>query len=299
MSRAFSQAGVGAYLGACGVGYGAIGGLLALGGQQTALTDFGAPHLLMGCALALVLATLAAFGIVAGWDGFFGAGAAATVGAIACVVRLVFDTDAAAAAAIAIAIALAATPFVPTFSARLARLPIPQLPTGADDLRRQTDMLPGPTVLQQAITADRLVAALIAASTAVAIVGSIFLIRDGGWFGPSLTGVIALALLLRARHFLGRTQRLWLISGGVVCACLLVFRLVTQEQSAGVLLIVGLPCLIVGAALGGWAVAMPGRRVSPYWARATDLFEVLVLLAVVPLTLGVVGVYRLILEWLG
>lgn len=298
MSRAFSQAGVGAYLGACGVAYGALGGLLALGGDKP-LTAFGPPHLLMACALALVLATLAAFGIVAGWDGFFGAGAAATIGALACVIRLAFDTDAPAAAAIAVAVALAIAPFVPTFAARLARLPIPQLPTGADDLRRQTDVLPGPTVLQQAITADRLVAALMAATTAVAVIASVFLIRDDNWFGPALTGVMALALLLRARHFLGRTQRLWLIWGGIACAFLLVFRLVTDQHNATVLLIVGLPCLVVAAALGAWAVTMPGRRVSPYWARTTDLFEVVVLLSVVPLTLGVVGVYQMILEWLG
>jgi hypothetical protein len=140
---------------------------------------------------------------------------------------------------------------------------------------------------------------MMAAFTAVAAVGCIFLIRDGEWYGPALTGVVSLALLLRARHFLGRTQRLWLIWGGIACAFLLVFRLVTDDRSATVLLIVGLPCLVAAAALGAWAVAMPGRRVSPYWARATDLFEVVVLLAVVPLTLGVVGVYRLILEWLG
>jgi hypothetical protein len=56
---------------------------------------------------------------------------------------------------------------------------------------------------------------------------------------------------------------------------------------------------VLAAGLAVWAVSMPGRRLSPYWGRAADLFEVFVLLGVAPLTLGAVGVYRAILELFG
>jgi hypothetical protein len=46
-------------------------------------------------------------------------------------------------------------------------------------------------------------------------------------------------------------------------------------------------------------VSIPGRRLSPYWARAADLFEVFVLLSVVPLAMGAVGVYSSILALFG
>jgi hypothetical protein len=125
------------------------------------------------------------------------------------------------------------------------------------------------------------------------------LVRDAGWFGPSLAGVTGLALLLRARHFRGRTQRLWLLCGGVACIALVALRLTFDERSGLMLLAVGVPCVVVAATLGAWAVSMTERRLSPYWGRATDLLEVFVLLAVVPLTLGVLGVYSAILDRFG
>lgn len=298
MSRAFGQAKVGVLLGAAAIAYAGVGGLVALGGDG-GIGSFGAAQLLMAFGLMFVMATLSGLAIVQSWDGFFGAAAASFVGVLATTAVLVLDADASAAAAVAVAVALGVVPFLPTWCARLAQLPLPQLPTSSEDLRRQTDILPGPTVLQQAITADRLMAALVAASTTVCVVGAIYLSGEPGWFGPSLTAVTALALFLRSRHFRGRTHRRWLLGGGGAAAVLVVFRLAGLDNGVLVLLAVGLPCLVVAAGLAVWAVSMPGRRLSPYWGRAADLFEVFVLLGVVPLTLGAVGVYQAILELFG
>lgn len=298
MARAFGHARAGALLGAAGVAYAGVGGLLALGGHDS-LGAFGAAQVLMASGLAFTMATLAAVAVVAGWDGFFGAATVAFVGMVASTVVLVSNASAVAAAGVAVTVALGVVPFLPTVCARLAQLPIPQLPTSSEDLRRQTDVLPGPTVLQQAITADKLVAALVAASAAVCVIGGVYLTRAPGWFGSGLTGVVALAMILRSRHFRGRTHRRWLVGGGVVGLGLVAYRLTSDGDGVLVLLTVGLPCLVLAAALGAWAVSMPGRRLSPYWGRLTDLFEVFVLLAVVPLALGTVGVYQAILDLFG
>lgn len=299
MSRAFGHGRVGVLLGAAAVAYAGVGGLVALGGDG-GISSFGAAQLLMAFGLMFVMSALAGLAVQHGWDGFFGAAAACLVGMLATTAVLVLeDVTASAAAAVAVAVALAVVPFLPTWCARLAQLPLPQLPTSSEDLRRQTDVLPGPTVLQQAITADRLMAALVAASTTVCVVGSLYLSGEPGWFGLSLTAVTALALFLRSRHFRGRTHRRWLVGGGALISVLVVFRLANLDNVLLVVLAVGLPCLVVAASLAVWAVSMPGRRLSPYWGRATDIFEVLVLLGVVPLTLGAVGVYRAILELFG
>jgi type VII secretion integral membrane protein EccD len=295
MARAFGQAPVGGMLGSAAVLYAAVGGLLVLGIDDP-LGSFGAAQLLMAAGLALLMSTLAAVAIVAGWDGFFGAAAVAFVGVITSAVVLLSGVSAAAAAGVAVTVALGAVPFLPTLCARIAQLPIPQPPTSSEDLRRQTDVLPGPTVLQQAITADKLVAALVAASTVVCVIGAVYLTQAPGWFGPALTAVAALAMFLRSRHFRGRTHRRWLVAGGVACSVLVAYRLATLDQALLVLLAVGLPSLVIAAGLGAWAVSMPGRRLSPYWGRAADLFEVFVLLAIVPLALGAVGVYEAILN---
>jgi type VII secretion integral membrane protein EccD len=297
MSRAFGHPHAGMLLGAAGVLYAGVGGLLALGGDDP-LGSFGAIQLLMAFALMLVMSTVSAFAVVARWDGFLGVATGALVGLLAAAAVLIFSASAGAVAAAAATVALGVMPFLPTVCARLAALPLPQLPTSSEDLRKQTDILPGPTVLQQAVVADKLVAALIAATTTVCGLSAIYLTAQPGWFGVSLTGVIGLALFLRSRHFRGRTHRLWLVCGGVACAALLVWRLATAGDGVVMLLAVGIPCLVAAGALGGWAVSMPGRRLSPYWARYTDLFEVFVLLAVVPLAFGAMGIYDSIIALL-
>lgn len=299
LSRAYSEARAGALLGGFAVGYAAIGGFLLLGGDNE-LGEFGAAQLAVGLALAMVMATIAAFAVVAGWDGFFGVAAVCGLGALGALSVLLkvgpdsgpYEYGAPEAAAVVMTIALASAPMLPTICARLAKLPMPVIPTSADDLRKQTDVLPGPTVLQQAITADKLIAGFLAGSAVIGVVGSAFVLQADGWYAPALVVVTGLALLLRARHFRGRTQRLWLICGGVLCALMLVagMALVDRGESS-LLLMVALPCVVVACVVAAWGIWMPGRVLSPYWGRYTDLFEVLVLLTIIPLTIGVLGLY--------
>lgn len=294
LSRAFGQARVGMLTAAGGVGYAALGGFMVLGGQD-GLSTFGAPHLLLAASLGLVAAAAAAFGVVAGWDGFFGAAVVFGVAVLASAGLLLFDAGARPVAAVTAAVVLALTPALPTMAARLAQLPIPQLPTGAEELRTQIDVLPGPTVLEQAIRADRMVAALLAASTVVLTFCSVLIIGDPRWYAWALVLVIAVSWLLRSRHYLGRPQRLWLLIGGIACAIFVALRF-AMEGSALALLTVGVPCLVVAAILAAWGIAMPGRQLSPYWARGSDILEALILLGVVPLAAGMVGAYGMIAE---
>ena len=296
MARAYSEARTGALLGAFAVVYAAVGGLLLLGGSEE-LGDFGSAHLLVALAFAMVMSTIAGFAIVAGWDAFFAIAIVSAIGAIITLFVLLEVLTSAQAGAIAVTIALGAVPMLPTVCARLAKLPMPVLPRGAEDLRQQTDILPGPTVIQQAIVADRLIAAFIAASSVVCVVAGFFVLSDGRWFALALMLATALALLLRARHFRGRTQRLWLMIGGVASLALTIVSVAMgMESSPLVLLMLGLPALVIAMALAAWGIWMPGRELSPFWGRYGDLLEVFSLLWVIPMTIGILNVYSLIME---
>jgi type VII secretion integral membrane protein EccD len=299
MSRAYGDARAGSLLGAFAVAYAAVGGLLLLG-DGTSLGSFGPAQLLVGLGFAMVMSTICGYAIAASWDAFFAVTVVAGLGALAALAVLLSPESGPVtgpqAAALAIMIALGAVPFLPTICARLAKLPMPVLPSSADDLRAQTDVLPGPTVIQQAIIADKLIAAFIAGSSTICVLGGIYVLRDPTWFAPALIGVAALALVLRARHFRGRTQRLWLLCGGVLCAVLVVVEISLAQDTQLTLLAVGLPCLLTAAVLVAWGIWMAGRELSPVWGRYGDILEVLVLLGIVPLTIGMLGVYDLILE---
>jgi type VII secretion integral membrane protein EccD len=301
MSRAYGDARAGSLLGAFAVAYAAVGGLLMLGDGMS-LGAFGPAQLLVGLGFAMVMSTICGYAIAASWDAFFAVAVVSGLGALAALAVLLSPENGPVtgpqAAAIAIMIALGAVPFLPTICARLAKLPMPVLPSNADDLRAQTDVLPGPTVIQQAIIADKLIAAFIAGSSTICVLGGIYVLRSPTWFAPALIGVAALALVLRARHFRGRTQRLWLLCGGVLCAVLVVVELSLAQDTQLILLAVGLPCLLAAGVLVAWGIWMAGRELSPVWARYGDVLEVLILLGIVPLTVGMLGIYDMILEGL-
>lgn len=299
LSRAYGDARAGSLLGAFAVAYAAVGGLLMLG-DTSPLSSFGPAQLLVGLGFAMVMSTICGYAIAASWDAFFAIAVVAGLGALAALAVLLSPESGPVtgpqAAALAIMIALGAVPFLPTICARLAKLPMPVLPSSADDLRAQTDVLPGPTVIQQAIIADKLIAAFIAGSATICVLGAIYVLREPTWYAPALIGVAALALVLRARHFRGRTQRLWLLCGGVLCAVLVIVELSIAQDTQLILLALGLPCVVAAGVFIAWGIWMAGRQLSPVWGRYGDVLEVLVLLGIVPLTVGMLGVYDLILE---
>jgi len=293
LSRAMADARAGAVLGYLAVPFGLFTGLVSLAGHRS-LTELGAAQLLVGCAAALVVAATAGFGIVEGGPNFLGVAVTASFGVLASVLSLLFDAvSAPGAAAITVAALLALTPLVPMFAFRLARLPLPAVPTGPEDLRRENDVVPGPRVLAQTRAADRFMTGLVGALGAVAGGCEIFLATGPGWSGPTLCGVVGLALVLRARLFFGRAQRLWLLLPGLFGLGLLAVTLSSGHHSqaaklAGVLL--PLLVLAAGVLLGG--LRGPNSRPSPYWGRVTDILEMLVVLSIVPLALAVFGLYQ-------
>jgi hypothetical protein len=52
---------------------------------------------------------------------------------------------------------------------------------------------------------------------------------------------------------------------------------------------------VIALGAAGVAVAfarlLPGRRLLPYWGRAGDIFEWVVAISILPLTLGLLGVF--------
>jgi hypothetical protein len=96
---------------------------------------------------------------------------------------------------------------------------------------------------------------------------------------------------MRARLFTGRGQRsAMLIAGGVAGLALLVTRAAAVHDLARVLVFV-VPAVALAAVFLVFAVALPDRRLAPTWARFADIVESMLILSVIPLALGIVGVY--------
>ncbi|MBE7186699.1 type VII secretion integral membrane protein EccD [Jatrophihabitans endophyticus] len=266
---------------ACGAG--------AVGGHHS-LFGFGSPQLLVAaCAAALVSLVL----IVVLSDGVAGFGTVVTTSLLTAIgtgIATGTTLSPQGTAAIVAAVGLAISPFLPTVSFRLSRLPLPLIPLDAADLRRDTSRVDAPQILAQTVRADAYLTGLVG-GVALAIAGSAVIISGRGTSEHILTVVLGLICLLRARLFTGLAQRaMLLVAGGVALGSELVSGLLDAHGDTRLLAYV-VPAVVVAVVLTGLAVVLPGRRYAPPVARAADVLESLLVLSVIPLALGVMGVY--------
>jgi type VII secretion integral membrane protein EccD len=199
----------------------------------------------------------------------------------------------AGAAAIVAGIGLVISPVFAPLSIWLARMPMPVLPRNASDLLNDDPLPPRAAVYAAVVRADALLTGLVWGLAAVAVFANILLIGGGGMSGVVLSGILSIGFLLRARLYPIVRQRVALLAAGLGCLAGFVFWIIAVTRDS--LLTVDLPVLVVIAV----CVALLARwhsthSPSPYLPRAAELFEIFVVLAVVPTACAVLGLYGLL-----
>jgi type VII secretion integral membrane protein EccD len=290
-SRAIGDTATGAVLGYVALPYALLAGLLAPAGD-TPLGELGKLHLLAAFGAVVLTATIAGFAIADGLPVFFGIAGAALLGTITTGLALAFEgLSLEGIAAITAAVALALTPLLPAVAFRMARVALPPLPNSAEDLRRDTLMVDGQQVLARTVAADRFVTGGVS-GTGLAASGALIPLAFGdGWVSPVMCAALSIALLLRARIFRGRGQKLWLLLPGVFGFGLLAVDAALSMSQVYVVAGVLLPALVVAGLVIGVGTWLPNNRPSPFWGRAGDIVDMIFVVSLIPLALGVSGLY--------
>jgi type VII secretion integral membrane protein EccD len=273
--------------------YAFVGGLLVAAGQRS-LGDLAAPHLLLAASALGVYAVAAAIGVADRVELFVAAAVCALALGIASGLAMATGVGGAGAGALVAAVALGGTSALPMLSVRLARLPMPTVPAGPEDLKTDTEDVDGRRVLELSDAADRYLSGLLLATAVSTLGAQAFLVAAGGALAWSLAGVLALVLIIRARVFLGAAQRLPLLVAGLAGLGLLTVGLAAAADGPlprltavlGGVLAVAVSCLVY--ALSG---RPDKRRTNPVMGRALDIAEVLLIVGIVPLTLAVTHLY--------
>jgi len=288
-SRAFGQSRLGVVFAMVALGYAGVGGLLVGAGEQP-VTGLSSPHLLLAGASLLIATSIATVAVADAGPLFLGTGVC--VGALIIGAGICFTTGAPAAsgAAIVAAISFAWLPALPMVAYRLARMPIPSVPTGPEDLKTDTETVDGARVLAQSERADAYLAALLGA-LAVIGTGCGLVVASAGLPGVLLATVLGLLMLARARWFISRRQRLpLLIAGTLTLAATIAEVYLVGSYLERLVVVPGLLTLIaaVGLVVG---LAAAERRPSPLAGRVLDIVEVLLIVAIVPLAAWASGLY--------
>lgn len=296
LGRAFRLRGPALTAAGFAVAFAAACGATAVGSDHS-LLGFGAVQLIPGAGAAVLASVIAIVALGWGIPGFVAVVVAGILAVIGAAAADLGDFTAAGTASVTAGVALILSPFLPGFAFKLSRLPMPLLPTSAAELRADNSTVDGPEVLSLAARADQVLAGLVGGFAATLAGASVILVGHGA-SERVLAAVFAVICLLRARLFTGRGQRIpLLIGGGVSGVALLVERAVAAHDDATRILALALPTAVLALVLLALTTVVPGRRWSPPMGRSADVLESMLVLSVLPLILGVAGIYGRVRGW--
>ncbi|GIG65077.1 type VII secretion integral membrane protein EccD [Phytomonospora endophytica] len=270
--------------------YAGVGGALAGAGDRT-FAELTAANLVIAASSVLVFAVMALVAVADRAPLFLSASFCAVALGIASGASMVLDGNFALGAAIVAGLAFALIPMTPMLSLRLARVPMPQLPSNVEELKSDSYSVNGAQALERSTRANEFLTSMYGTIAVISFGCCIALSLDGGVPGWILTGVLSAVLLSRARALIVRSARIPLLTagiGGLGMLTLAVFvassSIVRLSAVLGALLVITLIAVFYG-------LAVTGKRISPVWGRTLDIIEVFLIVAIVPLAGWIGGLY--------
>ncbi|WP_308163058.1 type VII secretion integral membrane protein EccD [Nocardia alni] len=285
---------------------------LALSGAGAAVLvpgGFGAPHLLLGCAVTLLLAVVTLRLVGTGTTVFAAVITTAAFGTATAGTITLWHLAAPKVGVIAMMCALLIVTFTPRIAVAAARLPVPPVPTAGGVIDpRDHEQRPtiegigaiGATTIPSAAGLDLrsrqaneyqsgmlIGLALAVTAGALAAAGS----AEHRWQGAALAAAAGLVLCRRGRIFADRIQAATLVLAS--CAILIGLPILLGTKlhdwalpAAGTLIVLSLIAVLVG-------VVAPRTTVSPIAQRSAELLEYLCICTIGPLAFWFLDIYSL------
>ncbi len=302
---------------AIALGLGAMPHVMIAGSGLVPLEEgggIGRLHFLLACVAVLFAAVVLIAASPSGDGPFVAVAFAATVGTLITFIAILTGTEPVESASLCVPVALGIVAFLPDLSARFARLPggytpsQPQTMTYDDDPDAAPDT-EGPVdaerIAAQARRGHEMLVGLVG-GCAVVVLGAAAVLgfSDSGW-GQLLALAGGLAMLLRARLFRYASQVGCAAAAGLGALALLalglalnppvkmVVDLLEGDSAAMNIRTIWLTAALVFAAVlaGALGLIVPKKGLAPFWARFLEIFEMFVLLTLVPLCLAVMDAY--------
>lgn len=251
----------------------------------------GRAGMLLACALVLIVASASIMVIGAGVTTFVAAGSAALVGVLAFAIGTLIAHPAPGIAAGAAAVSLAALSVLPRVTIQLARLPLPNVPGSAEDLKEDAGFPDYRSIERRAGLAHEYMTGMIVGLGSAAAISSIITASKADGWAISMAVAATLVLLLRARTYANGSQAIALLATGMLSAAgIMIGWLINTDTFSRLLWVFGSLVLIAAAALV-LGVIFPEQRFSPPLRRTVEIIEAICIAVLLPLALAVMNLY--------
>jgi type VII secretion integral membrane protein EccD len=262
-------------------------------GLNAVTGDFGRWGVLLGASIAFVYALGAQLALGTGTVVFAGAATTALLTALSALVAGLADVTPLQVVAGTTVIALGALSVLPRLAVRLARLPLSTVPTTSEDLQATDDLGDIDDVSARArLAGEYLTGTQIGCAATIAFTAMTLTVHKSA-MSIALAATVLVAMALRARSVASLGGRIALIGSAVVSGAVAAGAL-TLAKRAGDSIGLLVTELVLGAFALLLATARSRRRSSPQTMRLIDFFESAVLIAVLPLAVGVMGLYSIL-----
>ncbi|GAA4895510.1 type VII secretion integral membrane protein EccD [Tessaracoccus lubricantis] len=195
-------------------------------------------------------------------------------------------------AAIAVTVTSLLTTFLPTLAYRIAGIALPNLPTTAEGILADETPVQS-DIVKRALFADRLLGAMLAAMSVVTVLGAFVVISQATIWSTMLVLCIGFAYVLRARAFVGFTQRLALLLGGAITVVIGLYAIAMGPvQSLAGMVTLFAVALVLTYVFAHYSAALYQRIMAPTWGRWGDILEWVAIIGIIPALLGVLNLYE-------
>jgi type VII secretion integral membrane protein EccD len=251
---------------------------------------FGRWGVLLGASLALVYSLGAELALGTGTVVFAGAATTSLLTGLSALVAGLAHVTPIQVVAGTIAVALAALSVLPRLAVRLARLPLATVPTTSEDLQATDDIGDiGDVSARARLAGEYLSGTQIGCAVTIAFSAMLLAVHDS-IMSVALAATAAVAMALRARSVASLGARIALIGSAIASGVVAAGAITLANRDGN-----GIGLLITELAVGAVALllstARSRRPVSPQTMRLIDFFESAVVVAVLPLAVGVMGLY--------
>lgn len=270
--------------------YALVAGMLILADLPTTATVT-APQLMAGGAAVAVAAVAAGIGVPASAP-IFSSTALCGIGLCGAAALCVFaGASPAEAGAVAAAFYLGLIPAMPMLAFRVARLHIPPVPRSPQQLRADSHQVDGETALARSERADMHLTGMTTSAAVIAGGAAVALAFDASLPATLLAAMLAVLTFMRARVFITVRQRApFLLAAGSAAVALAAAAWVDGQPDQRFTTLV-VACTFVAVVAFSYVLGVAGKSISPTWGRMVDVFEVLLFVAFVPITLWVWNAY--------